>query len=102
MFNLNPEGLKPITPQKVAGILIEPPISDANPIGEQLEPTNPPSPPLDPNFKAKFLYLLWFFYHPKGSKLSRKLYYWFQISGMLGARLISQTELLPPILSWPH
>ena len=38
-------GLNPYAPHQVEGILIDPPRSDAMPIGEHRELTSPPSPP---------------------------------------------------------
>lgn len=45
MLALCPVGLKPLTPQKLAGILILPPISDPNDKGAHLAATMPASPP---------------------------------------------------------
>jgi hypothetical protein len=41
-------GLKAEIPQKIAGILIDPPISDPIPIGEHPDEISDPSPPEEP------------------------------------------------------
>ncbi len=41
-------GLNPEIPQKMAGVLIDPPISDPIPNGEQPDAISEPSPPDEP------------------------------------------------------